>query len=158
MRRDATHQRISSSVLRLVCLLSVCFSTLVFAAFPEKPVRVIVPFSPGGGTDLVARTVAEGMSKDLNQSVVVENKPGAGTVIGTDYVVKSPADGYTLVVATFAQAVNPSLIKNMPYVASRDLTPIAMIGNSPNVLVVLPNSPFKTVTDIVTFAKKIQAN
>jgi tripartite-type tricarboxylate transporter receptor subunit TctC len=116
--------------------------------------RIIVPFSPGGGTDLVARTVAEGMAKDLNQSVVVENKPGAGTVIGTDYVVKSPADGYTLVVATFAQAVNPSLIKNMPYVASRDLTPVAMIGNSPNVLVVLPNSPFKTVADIVAYAKK----
>lgn len=130
------------------------FCSPAYAVFPERPVKIIVPFSPGGGTDLVARTAAEGMSKELNQAVIVENKPGAGTVIGTDYVAKSAPDGYNLIVATFAQAVNPSLIKNLPYNASRDLTPVGMIGNSPNVLVVLPNSEFKSVMDVINYAKK----
>jgi tripartite-type tricarboxylate transporter receptor subunit TctC len=136
-------------VLGLLVIVQVAYAT-----YPEKPIKLIVPFSPGGGTDLVARTVAEGMSRDLNQAVIVENKPGAGTVIGTDYVAKSTPDGYTLIVATFAQAVNPSLIKNLPYNASRDLIPVAMVGNSPNVLVVLPNSEFKSVTDVIAYAKK----
>jgi superfamily I DNA/RNA helicase len=93
------------------------------------------------------------MSRELGQSVVVENRPGAGTTIGTDFVVKSPADGYTLLLATFAQAVNPSLIKNLPYNASRDLIPVAMVGNSPNVLVVPSQSPFQSVADVIAYAQ-----
>ncbi|SMC30212.1 tripartite tricarboxylate transporter substrate binding protein [Polynucleobacter kasalickyi] len=146
--------KLFSHRLQIVFLSILSIAAVANATYPEKPIKLIVPFSPGGGTDLVARTVAEGMSRDLNQSVIVENKPGAGTVIGTDYVVKSPADGYTLIVATFAQAVNPSLIKNLPYNASRDLIPVAMVGNSPNVLVVLPNSEFKSVADVIAYAKK----
>ena len=151
---SATSTKLSTFLLQVLLVIGLGFSFSVSATYPEKPIKLIVPFSPGGGTDLVARTVAEGMSRDLNQSVVVENKPGAGTVIGTDYVVKSAPDGYTLIVATFAQAVNPSLIKNMPYVASRDLIPVAMVGNSPNVLVVLPNSEFKSIADVIAYAKK----
>lgn len=143
-----------SHVVRMLFISCLAWILSVQATYPEKPIKLIVPFLPGGGTDLVARTVAEGMSRDLNQSVIVENKPGAGTVIGTDYVVKSPPDGYTLIVATFAQAVNPSLIKNLPYNASRDLIPVAMVGNSPNVLVVLPTSEFKSVADVIIYAKK----
>jgi len=138
-------------ILQLIFIL-ICSSAVI--AFPDKPIRIIVPFSPGGGTDLVARTISEGMSRELGQSVVVENRPGAGTTIGTDFVVKSPADGYTLLLATFAQAVNPSLIKNLPYNASRDLIPVAMVGNSPNVLVVPSQSPFQSVADVIAYAQK----
>lgn len=106
------------------------------AAYPDKPVRIIVPFSPGGGTDLVARTLGVGLAQALGVSVLIENKPGAGTVIGTDLVAKSAPDGYTLLIATFANAVNPSLLPKLPYASDTAFAPIVLIGRSPNVLVV----------------------
>ena len=124
----------------------------VQAAFPEKPVRLVVPFAPGGGTDLIARTLGAGMSNALGQPVIIENKPGAGTIIGTDMVAKSPADGYTLVVASFAHAVNPSLMAKLPYSHEKAFTPVVLIGRGPNVLVVRADSPYKTVKDIITAA------
>lgn len=123
-----------------------------YAAFPDKPVRLVVPFAPGGGTDLIARTLGNGMANALGQPVIVENKPGAGTIIGTDMVAKSPADGYTLVVASFAHAVNPSLMTKLPYSADKAFTPVVLIGRGPNVLVVRAESPYKTVKDIVVAA------
>ena len=123
------------------------------AAFPDKPVRIVVPFAPGGGTDLIARTLADAMSKDLGQSVIVENKPGAGTIIGTDYVAKSAPDGYTLVISTFAHAVNPSMMPKLPYATDKAFTPVVLIGRSPNVLVVRPDRPYKTVQEILAYAK-----
>src|SRR3546814_3041690 len=89
-------------------------SSPAFAAFPERPVRIIVPFSPGGGTDLISRLLGDGMSRELGQPVIVENKPGAGTTIGSDDVARSKPDGYTLLMATFAHAINPSLRPNLP--------------------------------------------
>ena len=77
-------------------------------AFPDKPVRLVVPFAPGGGTDLIARGLGQGLSQELGQPVIIENRAGAGTTIGSDFVAKSPADGYTLLVATFAHAINPT--------------------------------------------------
>lgn len=123
------------------------------AAFPEKPVRLVVPFAPGGGTDLIARTLGHGMSQDLGQSVIVDNKPGAGTIIGTDAVAKSAADGHTLLVASFAHAVNPSLMPRLPYAADKAFAPVMLIGRGPNVLVVRPDSAYKSVKDIVEAAK-----
>ena len=79
------------------------------AQYPERPIKIIVPFAPGGGTDLVARTIGQSMSEDLRQPIVIENKPGGSTIIGTEALAKSAPDGYTLVIATFAHAVNPSL-------------------------------------------------
>lgn len=122
------------------------------STFPDKPVRLVVPFAPGGGTDLIARTLGAGMSQALGQPVIVENKPGAGTLIGTDMVAKSPADGYTLVVASFAHAVNPSLVAKLPYAADKAFAPVVLIGRGPNVLVVRAESPYKTVKDIVAAA------
>ena len=123
------------------------------AELPDKTLRIIVPFAPGGGTDLIARLVAETMSKDLGRSVIVENKPGAGTIIGTDYVAKSTADGSTLVMATFAHAVNPALHAKLPFDTDKDFAPVALVGTSPNVLVVRPDRPWKTVRELIDAAK-----
>ena len=124
-----------------------------YAAFPEKPVRLIVPFAPGGGTDLVSRTLWAGMAQALGQPVVIENKPGAGTVIGMDAVAKGAPDGYTIVMATFAHAVNPSLLARMPYANDTAFAPVSLIARGPNVLVVRADSPFRTVEDIVAAAR-----
>jgi tripartite-type tricarboxylate transporter receptor subunit TctC len=123
------------------------------SSFPVRPVRFIVPFSPGGGTDAVARTIGEQMARELGQSVIVENKPGAGTVIGSDFVAKSAADGYTLLIATFAHAVKPALSSKLPYATDRAFAPVGLIGRSPNVLVVRTDRPWKSVSDIVNAAR-----
>ena len=123
------------------------------AAFPDKPLRVIVPFAPGGGTDAITRSLGIGMAEALGQPVIVDNKPGAGTIIGTDAVAKSAPDGYTLVMATFAHAVNPALQPKLPYDTDKAFAPIALIGVSPNVLVVRADRPYKTVAELVAAAK-----
>lgn len=149
------HSVLRSSLARLGGLIAATAfaATAALAAFPDKPVRLVVPFAPGGGTDLIARTLGAGMSQALGQTVLVENKPGAGTVIGTDAVAKSPADGYTLVVATFAHAVNPSLQPKLPFDTARAFTPVILLGRGPNVLVVRADSPYKSVQDLVAAAK-----
>jgi tripartite-type tricarboxylate transporter receptor subunit TctC len=136
-----------------VLMTAALTSTAALAEYPDKPVRLVVPFAPGGGTDLIARTLGSAMQKILGQSVFIENKPGGGTIIGTDAVAKSPADGYTLLVATFAHAVNPSLQPKMPFDTGKAFAPIILIGKGPNVLVVRADSPFKTVKDLLTAAK-----
>ena len=123
------------------------------AAFPEKPLRIVVPFAPGGGTDLVARTMGIIMAQELGQPVIIDNKPGGGTIIGTDAVAKSAPDGYTLVMATLAHVVNPSIQPKLPYVHDKAFAPVMLVGRSPNVLVVRAESPFKSVQDIIAAAK-----
>jgi len=144
-----------SLLVRLGAALAVTSlaATTALAAFPDKPVRLVVPFSPGGGTDAIARTLAVGMGQALGQTVIVDNKPGAGTVIGTDYVAKSPADGYTVVVATFAHAVNPSLMAKLPYDTDKAFDPVILLARGPNVLVVRTESPYKSVADVLAAAR-----
>jgi len=129
-----------------------CFAT-AHAAYPDRPIRVIVPFAPGGGTDLVARTLGLTMADELHQPIIVDNKPGGSTIVGTDALAKSTPDGYTLVVATLAHAVNPSLKAKLPYSQDKDFAPVILIGISPNVLVVSADSPYKTFQDFLVAAK-----
>ena len=134
-------------------LLSILLSIPALAAFPEKPVRIIVPFAPGGGNDIIARALSEGMSKQLGQQVLVENKPGAGTVIGADHIAKSRPDGYNVLIASFAQAVNPSLLPKLPYDPEKAFASVALIGIAPNVVVVPPDRPYKTIPELIAAAK-----
>src|SRR4030088_1093704 len=123
------------------------------ALYPDRIVRIVVPFAPGGGTDVSARTLAQGMAKDLGASVIIENKPGAGTIIGTQAVATSEPDGYTLLMGTFANAVNPSLNPKLPYDPHKDFAAVALIARSFNIVVVNPNSPIKSIADLIAAAK-----
>ncbi len=144
-----------SLFIRLSGLLLACTFALGAAAteFPDKAIKIIVPFSPGGGTDLIARTMAIVMAQDLGQAVIVDNKPGGGTIIGTDALAKSAPDGCTLVMATLAHAVNPSIQSKLPYDQEKSFAPVMLVGRSPNVLVVRADSPYKSVKDIIADAK-----
>lgn len=142
-----------TSVIAAAAVLSGLHSAPAHAAFPEKPVRIIVPFAPGGGTDLVARSMTVVMGQELGQPVIIDNKPGAGTLIGTDAAAKSAPDGYTLVMATVAHVVNPSIQPKLPYNHDKDFAPVMLVGVSPNVLVVRASSPYKSVRDIIAAAK-----
>jgi hypothetical protein len=136
--------------LVLACTLS--HAQFAEATYPEKSLRLIAPFAPGGGTDQMSRALGAGLTKLLGQTVVIENKPGAGTVIGMDLVAKSAPDGYTLVLATFAHAVNSTLQSKLPYDSDQAFAPVALIARGPNVLVVRAESPFQSVKEIVTAA------
>lgn len=122
--------------------------------YPEKPIRIVVPFSPGGGTDITTRAFAPPLSATLGQPVVVDNRPGAGGLIGSTLVAKSPADGYTLLVAsTGPMVITPALKSKMPYEVLRDFAPITQLITQPIWLVVHPSLPVKTVSDFVALAK-----
>ena len=146
--------RSKAALLGALIAASAFASTTALAAYPEKPIRLVVPFAPGGGTDLIARTLGVGMSAELGQQVIIENKPGAGTIIGTDAVAKSAPDGYTIVIASFAHAVNPSLVPKLPFATDKAFAPITLIGRGPNVLVVRADSVYKSVADVVAAAKE----
>jgi tripartite-type tricarboxylate transporter receptor subunit TctC len=123
-------------------------------AWPAKSIRWIVPFAPGGTTDVVTRLVAVELTRSLGQPVVVDNKPGAGTVMGVDLAAKSQADGYTLVTVANSFCVNQTLVKYLPYDGPRDLRPVALMGMSEHVLVTHPGSGLKTLADLIAAAKK----
>lgn len=123
--------------------------------YPSRPVKLIVPFGPGTTTDIISRVFAEALAKPLGQTVVVENRAGAGGVIGSDLVAKSPADGYTLVMGTVGtHAINASLYKKLPYDPLKDFAPVAFAGYTPTLLVVAANSPLKSVKDLGAQAGK----
>lgn len=122
--------------------------------FPSKPIRIVVAFPPGGATDLMARTIAAKLQERTGQPALVENKPGASGMIGTEFVAKSPPDGYTLVMATqTTHAVNPSLHAKVPYDPVRDFVPVTMAGYTPLALVVPAGAPYATVAEFVAWLK-----
>ena len=123
-------------------------------AYPVKPVRIIVPFAAGGPTDIVARTVGQQLTFAFGQSVVIDNRPGAGGVLGADLAAKSAPDGYTLLLcSTGAMAINPGLLPAMPYDAVRDFAPITLVVTIPYLLLVQPAFPAQSVKDVVAYAK-----
>ena len=121
--------------------------------YPAKPVRIVVAFTPGGGNDIVARILAKHLSDMYKRQFIVENRPGAGTVIGVDAVAKSPADGYTLLVTNNSLAVNHTLYPKLPYDTLKDITTIVKAGSTPNVLVVHPSVPAKNTAEFIALAK-----
>jgi tripartite-type tricarboxylate transporter receptor subunit TctC len=121
--------------------------------YPNRPVRVVVPFSPGGAVDGPMRMIAQELSKRWNQQVIVDNKPGAGATIGTEMVAKAPADGYTLLLASQTNAISATLYPKLPYDAIEDFAPISLIGREPGVLVVNPAVPAKTFQEFVAYVK-----
>lgn len=136
------------------CAVAASPFALAADPYPSRPIRIVVPYAPGGGTDVVGRALAQAMSKELGQPIIIDNKAGGGTVIGSDLVSKSPADGYTLLMTTSAIAINASLVKNLPYDTEKGFSQIALICHGPNVLVVRADSPFKTLQDIIKAAKE----
>jgi tripartite-type tricarboxylate transporter receptor subunit TctC len=123
------------------------------APYPNRPVRVVVPSSAGGGTDIIARVVAPKLTEKLGQQVVIENRPGAGTMIGGEVVAKAPPDGYTLLMCVSTLATNPVIYKKVPYNALTDFAPITLVLSAPNILVVHPSLPVKTVKELIWFAQ-----
>ena len=140
--------------LLLLLALPALPSIALAQAWPSKPIKWVVPFAPGGTTDILARTVGEKLGAALGQPVIVENRPGAGGGVGADFVAKSPPDGYTLVGGTIStHAINASLYKSLPYDPVRDFVPITLIARLPNLLVINPNVPAKNVAELVALMK-----
>jgi len=140
-------------------LAGAALATVVFAAtaqpqdYPAKPIRVVVPFPPGGGTDLMARTVVQKLGESLGATIVIDNRGGAGGTIGTELVAKSPPDGYVLLVVSASHAINPGLYRKLPYDSVRDFTPVTMLTSGPGLLVVHPSVPVRTVKEFIALAR-----
>jgi tripartite-type tricarboxylate transporter receptor subunit TctC len=121
--------------------------------YPVRPVRMIVPFSPGGATDVPARILAQRLSEAFGHQIVIDNRPGAGGVLGADAVAKAPPDGYTLLLTATTHVISASLYKKLPYDAISDFAPVMLIGSGPNVLAVHPSLPAKNVRELIALAK-----
>jgi tripartite-type tricarboxylate transporter receptor subunit TctC len=133
--------------------LAACAPFAAAQGYPAKPISFVVPFPPGGTTDVLARALAQDLAKSLGQPIIVENKPGAGATIGADYVAKAKPDGHTLLMGAVHHAIASSVYKNLPYDFQKNLTPVTMVAMVPNVLVVNPQVPAKSVKELVAQAK-----
>ncbi len=142
--------RVVCSAVAVFCVVS---GNAAAQAWPSRPIRYIVPFPPAGATDILARIAADKISGPLGQPVVVENRPGAAGNVGTELVVKAPADGYTILQATVAQSISETLYTNLPFSFGRDLAPVALIARVPNVMIVHPSVPANSVQEFIALAK-----
>jgi len=122
--------------------------------YPQKPIRLVIPFSPGGGTDLLARAVSDKLAEILGTSVIIDNRPGAGGTLGTAVVARAAPDGYTFLFTSASYTFTPSIIKELPYDPLKDFRPITMFASLPNILVVHPSLPVKSVKDLLALARK----
>ncbi|MDB5808832.1 MAG: extra-cytoplasmic solute receptor [Betaproteobacteria bacterium] len=146
--------KFNSSMYILAAALSTLWSCAATAqSYPLKPIRLIVPYPPGGGTDFVARLVALKLPDELGQNVVVDNRPGAAGLIGTELAARAPADGYTLLLVDSSLPINVTYYKNAKYDAIKDFDPISDVADTPYMLVVAPNGPYQTVRDLISAAK-----
>lgn len=145
--------RLAMSFLTATSLFAVA-ATAQGQEYPTKVIRIIVPFTPGGGNDILARLIAPGLSETLGQPVIIENKPGASGNIGTEAAARSAPDGYTLLMASNTVTINPSLYAKLPFDLQRDFAPVGMIASVPMILVTNPKQPYKTLADFIAFAKE----
>lgn len=139
-----------AAALTCAALLS---PALAFAAFPDRPVRLIVAQTPGGNADIIGRALAEGLSERFGQTVIVDNRGGASGIIAIELTVRAPADGHTLLLVASSFGVNPAVRRKLPYDQQRDLAPITLIATAPNILVVGISSPVKSVDELIQLAK-----
>jgi tripartite-type tricarboxylate transporter receptor subunit TctC len=136
-----------------VVALLIGASTALAQGYPSKPIRVIVPFAPGGGTDILTRIMVPKMNDLLKQQLVVDNRPGAGSQIGAELVAKAPPDGYTILMVDSAFMTNPSLYAKLPYDSQKDFAPVSLSATAPVILIVHPSVPVRTVKELVAFAR-----
>ena len=147
-------RRLLALTLGALSTLSMMSTSAFAQAWPSKPIRIVVPFPPGGGTDIIARETSQRVAASTGWTFVIDNKPGAGGNLGVDSVAKAPADGYTLVLGqTSNLAINPSLYAKMPYDSQKDLAPIVLVANAPLVMVTGMGTPYKTLADAAAAAK-----
>jgi tripartite-type tricarboxylate transporter receptor subunit TctC len=143
--------------MKKILLAALALACVAVAAraqqFPDRPIKIIVPFGPGGFTDVAARILQKELAPAIGQAIIIENKPGAGSTIGTSEVAKGKPDGYTLVMISTAHVISPHLYKAMPYDALKDFAPVMKIAEGPYVLVVHPSLPVRTVGDLIALAK-----
>jgi tripartite-type tricarboxylate transporter receptor subunit TctC len=141
-------------VAALLAAIAVCIAADASAQqYPAGPIRIVVPFTPGGGTDILARLIAQKLNESWGQPVVVDNRPGASGTLGTAFVAKSPADGHNLLIVPAGYAGNPGLYKKLPYDHTRDLAPVSWLASGPLTLVVHPSLPVKSVKELIAFAR-----
>ncbi|MGZ5171850.1 MAG: tripartite tricarboxylate transporter substrate-binding protein, partial [Burkholderiales bacterium] len=144
----------SSKLRALAAAIAIGFTFGASAqSFPVKPVRLIVPFPPGGGTDVVSRMLGQKLTELWGQQVIIDNRPGASMMIGHELGAKAPPDGYTLVMSSNNHTINPSVYKTIPYDTVKDFAPVTLIGTSPLVLVVHPSLPVRTTKELIALAK-----
>lgn len=142
---------LAAATLAVACM----GSALAADAYPDKPLTMIVPFSAGGTTDILARIVGQALGQELGQTIIIENKPGAGGNIGAQQASRAKADGYTLFMGTVGtHAINQALYKKLPYDPAKDFAPLSRVANVPNLLVAHPSRPYKTVQEMIAYAKK----
>ena len=140
--------------LLFLCLTAVAIMTPPAQAhFPDKRIRIVVPFTPGGGADIVARLLAEYMSKDLGKPVIIENRPGAGTIVGTDEVARSVPDGYTLLMGTPPFTINPSIYASLPFDTFKAFAPVALVARYFDIVVINSKLPFRSIQDVIAYAR-----
>ena len=133
-------------------LIPLCASTYA-ADYPQRPIRLIVPFAAGGGLEITARSIGQKLTEKRGQSIVIDNRPGAATIVGSEIAAKASPDGYTLLMITTTFAINPSLYGKLPYDPVREFAPVTQINSVPNILVVNPSIPAHTVRELIALAK-----
>jgi tripartite-type tricarboxylate transporter receptor subunit TctC len=149
MRYGSVATRLAGAIL-LACLAA---GTAPAQNYPVKPVRIIVPFAPGGPNDTLARIIGQKLTESWGQQTIVENRPGGGTVIGTEIVARSPPDGYTLLMVSTSHTTNPTLLPKLPFDTLRDLAPVILVASSSNVVIAHPSLPAKSVKELIAVAR-----
>src|SRR6185436_10564683 len=149
---NITHHRICAGITAGVLALAPLIAAAQ-SSYPNRSIRLVVPFAPGGGTDIVGRLLADPLATALNTTIVVDNRPGGGSTVGTAIVARAAPDGYTTLLNTIDLAVSPALFKKLPYDALRDLAPVSLVAEQPNLLITHPSLPAKTLKEFITHVR-----